>query len=248
MSFSETGEESSVYQRLREWLFSGNVAPGTKLTERKLAREFGVSHIPVREALRLMVGQGLLVGGRKGEGVRTRTYTPEEIQRLSEFREILECGAARSAAANATETDLTRLEMICDEFEAAISERNLERWNRLDRHFHAALAEASHNKRLIHGLDHLLTECHYVFFVRPARIQSEVPCWSRKSLASSSTCIKSKKPGDEVTMADVAEEHRALVETIRAGDGDRADVIARSHIWAIGRRAAREAIASDMEK
>ena len=227
MPFSKVDEKSPVYDQLLKWLFSGNVAPGTRLVEQSLAREFGVSRIPIRESIHKMVAQGLLVEGGRGSSVRTRVYTPEEIQELSDLRESLEVGSARTAAVNATETDLTRMEMICNEFEVAIRGSNRERFDRLDHQFHAAVAEASHNKRLIQSLKHLLVEYHYMLFNCLIDTQSD-------------------KPASELSLADVAEEHRALVEAIRAGDADRADAIVRNHIRTSGRRAAREMIASGL--
>ena len=231
MPFSDIGDQSTVYERLLKWVFSGNVAPGAKLVERDMATELGVSRIPVRESVREMVAQGLLVGGDKWQGVRTRRYNPDEIRQLTEFREIFEGGAAQSAARHATEIDVARMEMICNEAESEVGNYGSERWAQLDHHFHAAMAEASHNERLIHAVRHLLAECHYVFYVRPASVRRREPS------------------GEEATahMARVVEDHRALIEAIRAHDVERAGKIARAHMRAIGRKAAQDIIASDLE-
>jgi DNA-binding GntR family transcriptional regulator len=232
MPFSEISDKSTVYQRLQKWIFSGEIPPGTKLAERELAEELGVSRIPVRESIRQMVAHGLLVGGEKWEGVRTRVYTHEEVRQLSEFREIFEGGSAKAAAANATEVDLTRMDMICNEEDGEVGNYGSERWAQLDHHFHEVLAEASHNERLIHCLKHMLAECYYVFYLRPSR-------------------VRPKKPSPEeavALMARVVEDHRTLVAAIRAGDGDLAEKIAQAHIWAGGRRAAQEMIALDLVK
>jgi DNA-binding GntR family transcriptional regulator len=209
-----------------EWLFSGDIAPGSKVAERTLARELGIGRGAARELIRDLVARGLLVGGEKWEGVRTRAYTTAEVQHLSELRESLEVGSARSAAVNATETDLTRMEMICDESDAVIDECSAERWAQLEHHFHSAVAEASHNERLIRGMNHLLTECHYVFFVS----------------------LKSLREQRHVNRPHSAKEHRALVEAIRARDVDRADKIVRDHIWVTGLQTTREMIALSLEK
>jgi DNA-binding GntR family transcriptional regulator len=232
MPFSETNDTSSVYERLLQWLFSGNVAPGETLTERSLARELGVSHTPVRESIREMVAHGLLVGGDRGRSVRTRSYTAEEIKQLSEFRSTLEGAAARGAAANATEMDIARMEMICDEAEMENGSCSGERWAQLEHNFHTALAEASHNERLIHSLKHLLTECHYVFYIRP---------W----------ITKPRKPSPEEVIAYLVkarEDHRAIVDAIREKDADLAGNIAAPHIWCSGLKVAREKMALDLKR
>jgi DNA-binding GntR family transcriptional regulator len=232
MLISNVDDKSTVYARLLEMLFSGSFAPGTKLSERELARKLGVSRIPVRESIRQMIGQGLLVGGRKGDGVWTRTYTAADIRQLGELRESLEAGSARAAAVNATETDLTRMEMICDESDAVIGKCDRERWAQLEHHFHTAVVEASHNERLIHNLNHLLVECHYVFFLRLMQLQP----W------------RSTNEEWLAGQPHTAGEHRALVEAIRAGDEDLADKIIRDHISVTCRQATREMIALSLEK
>jgi DNA-binding GntR family transcriptional regulator len=230
MSVLEVGDKPTLYERLLEMLFSGDVAPGTKLSERELARKLGVSRVPVRESLREMVARGLLVDGDKGASVRTRSYTAEDIRQLSEYRSALEGASARAAAANATEMDIARMEMACDEAESGTY--GWERRVQLEHHFHMALAEASHNERLIHSLKHLLAECHYVIYIRP---------W---------LAMPRKLSPEEVVagMVEITKDHRAIVEAIRAKDADLARDIAAAHIWGSGLEAAREKMALDMKR
>jgi DNA-binding GntR family transcriptional regulator len=246
MPVTEISDEPSVYQRLQKRLLSGEIAPGTRLTERRLARELGVSTIPVRESIRRMVAEGLLVGGKKWEGVRTRVYSSDEVRHLIELRESLEGGAAQAAAANATEGDLARMDVICDEFEMDLNRLSTigdeaeeecsgyraEDWAQLEQRFHMALAEASHNERLICILKHLLAECYYVFFIHPNRARSRK--LTRKEAVTS--------------VASATGDHRTLVELIRAGDADLAGRLARAHISSTAGESGRERMASDLKR
>jgi len=231
MLFSKTGDQSSTYDRLVKIVFSGQVAPGTKLVERDLAQELGVSRIPVRESLAKMVAQGLLVGGEKWQGARVRTYTSDEIRQLYEYREMLEGGAARSAAQAATTADLERLEMICEQGESEIGSYGSKRWAQLDHHFHVAVAEASHNERFVHSLKLLLTECFYVFYLYPARQGRPSP----------------SKQDAQAHMQSVVEDHRELLNWIHAGDADGAEHKARTDMRKSGQRATRALIALDLQ-
>ena len=230
MPFSSIDDESSVYDRLLKLVFSEDSRPGEKLVERNLASELGVSRIPVRESVREMVAQGLLVGGEKWEGVRTRRYTPDDIRQLSEFREIFDGGAARVAALHATEMDLAQLDMICKEAEGEVGNYGSERWTQLDHSFHAAVADASHNQRLIHFMKFMLAESHYAFYVRPRHVRRNVP--SQEEVVAH--------------MERVIKDHRALVEMIRKKNPDSAEKIARAHIWTSGQQAAQDLIASKL--
>jgi DNA-binding GntR family transcriptional regulator len=207
--------EESIYDRLVELVFSGDYEPGSKLRERDLAEHLQVSRIPVRESLGKMVAQGLLLGGGRREGVRIRQYTPDEIRQLYEFRLFLEVGAGRAATKYAEGADVERLEATCKEMEQHVGEYGSQTWAKLDHQFHKALVQASHNKRAIATLRVLLTECHYVFYLRPSR-QRRVPT------------------AEEATawMKAVQQEHRTLVDCVVAGDPDGVEQLLRKHIVA----------------
>jgi DNA-binding GntR family transcriptional regulator len=223
MPLSDISENSSVYDRLLKLVFSGNRPPGERLIERELAKALGVSRIPVRESLRKMLAQGLLVGGDKWEGACTRYYTPDEIRQLIEYRQILEGGAARLAARNANLEDLNRLEQIYQQAQDNISNFSWSLHDRLDHQFHDALAAASHNERLIYTMQHLLTECHYVFYVLP------------------SSRLKKKMP-EEISahVIRVWEDHRTILDLIRKADARNAERVAVAHLQVTGRQSARD--------
>ena len=230
-----TAEQTPMYERVVKMVFSGRLVPGERLLEQEFAAELGVSRIPVRETLAKLVGQGLLVGGEKGQGVRMRDYSPDEVHQLYDFRAILEGGAACAAARSATRTDLARLQMICDHAESEAgnyeyygSERSAE----LDHRFHAALAEASHNERVSCSLKLLLTECHYLFYLYPPREGRPKPA-----------------PEDAIThMENVQRDHRALVELIRSGDADGAERKARADMLKSGERVNRALTKLDLRR
>jgi DNA-binding GntR family transcriptional regulator len=206
-------QEESVYDRLVELVFSGDYEPGSKLTERRLAEQLQVSRIPVRESLGKMVAQGMLLGGGRREGVRMRQYTPDEIRQLYEFRLFLEVGAARAATKYAQTIDINRIEATCQEMERHVGEYGSQTWAKLDHQFHRALIQASHNKRAIGTVRLLLTECHYVFYLRPSRQR-------RQPTAEEATAW----------MKAVQQEHRQLVDCVVAGDPDGVEQILRKHI------------------
>ncbi len=168
--------------------------------------------MPVRESLRRLVGQDLLVSEPDGRGVRLRQYSTEEIRQLYELRESLEGTAARAAARAANDSDISRLKIICQKIESEVGRYGSERWARLDHAFHDELARASHNDRVARLLKLLLTECHYLFF------------GSRKSRR------KLSKEVATAHMQAVLDEHHSLIDLISRGDGDGAEKLARDHV------------------
>ncbi len=87
----------AVYRVLREAITDGSLPPGERLREIPLARRFGVSTTPVREALRRLEREGLVeINPRRGAVVPR--FEPADIAQLYEAREVLECRAVRRAA------------------------------------------------------------------------------------------------------------------------------------------------------
>ena len=78
-----------VFERVREAILSGELAPGSRLVERRLAEDLDVSHIPVREALARLADEGLVDrNARRGSWVASLTV--EELEEISSLRVVLE--------------------------------------------------------------------------------------------------------------------------------------------------------------
>ena len=224
-------QENEISEKLSTLIFSGEYESGSNLVERKLADRLGVSRIPMREALTRMVAQGSLEGGRKGEGVRIRRYTVEEIRQLFEYRAVIECGVARSAATSATEPDILRLELVCQGMEDLLEKEDFEKWSSLDVKFHEAMAEASHNDRFELSLKSLLRECFFVFYVLSRQK-------SRSEFSEEEFVLHKRQ---------VISEHRAIVECIKSKDAQGAEAILSLTFSRSADRVIRTSIETDLE-
>ncbi len=206
---------SNVYSGLIGKIFSGQCPPGTQLVERDLAKEFGVSRIPIRESLARLVAQGVLISGKKGTGVWVREYSSEEVQHLYLFREAIEIGIVRSVSEQGCSPGyLSKLRHICKMSEPEVGRHGSPRWADMDHKFHETLADASGNDRMISSLKALLAECHYVFYLHPANnIRKPLP---------------PKKA--HVIMQDVLDEHLKLITHIKKRDVSGAEETLRHHL------------------
>lgn len=212
----------SVTDQIMGRIFSGELAPGTQLVERTLADELGVSRIPVREALKNLVVQGLLIGGEKGQGVRIRDYSHYDIQQLFDYRCILETGGVRAAARARTPADIACLEVIVEGMEQAPEDYGTPDWAERDHQFHLAVVAASHNERLIRPHELLLREWNYVFYQHPVRL----------GLGN-----RYVRPAQE--FEEVLEDHRRISQDIADGNVDEAEQRIRRHIETGGQRISR---------
>lgn len=145
---SETSLVEAVYESLLEAIVSGNLAPGTILSEVSLAAQLQVSRTPVHDALRQLAKDGVIEQAT-GRRARVARFTRDDIYEIFELRKYLEGPAAALAAARIDEEQIAALQAMADEL-AADSNRVdwSDRWADFDDAFHLAIAEASGNRRL----------------------------------------------------------------------------------------------------
>ncbi|MDQ4501547.1 GntR family transcriptional regulator [Sinomonas sp. ASV322] len=106
-------ESERVTGKLRDQILDGAREPGSRLVERDLAAELGVSRVPVRDALKALVAEGL-VTPRPRTWAIVREFTAEDISDLNEVRQAFEGLAFRLAAQRRTREGLTRLRAVLD--------------------------------------------------------------------------------------------------------------------------------------
>jgi DNA-binding GntR family transcriptional regulator len=140
----------SVYDELRAQILGGTLAPGTHLVEGALAKSFGVSRSPIREALSQLAYEGLLE--RHDRAMRVRVLRAEDILELYEVRIALERAAARAAAERRTELDLGRMGGTVETM-LGLAADDTEPRAKLSHAFHFAIWRASHNATLVETLE-----------------------------------------------------------------------------------------------
>ena len=143
-----------VFKTLREAIVTGELKPGERLMEIKLANEMGVSRTPVREAIRKLEQEGLVhLTARKGAEVAP--INAKDLKEVLEIRKALEGLACQMACQNATREDLQDLEEYNQDISKAIEENDIEKIARLDVRFHEQICILSGNTQLIGILSRL---------------------------------------------------------------------------------------------
>ncbi|QJW36394.1 GntR family transcriptional regulator [Cellulosimicrobium protaetiae] len=140
-------EALRVARVLRDQIVDGERGPGSRLVERELADELGVSRVPVREALRALVAEGLVTPRPRSWAV-VRTFSPDDVAHLLEVRAALEVLAARRAAERAAPQDLTALADALAREEQAAARDDATAARRAAADFHEALLAAAGNSVL----------------------------------------------------------------------------------------------------
>jgi DNA-binding GntR family transcriptional regulator len=126
-------------ERLREAILAGAFSPGQRLHHDALANQFGVSRMPVRQALRVLESEGL-VELRPHRGAVVVALRPEDVTKIFEVRALLEARAAVLAAPNIRDDDLARLRGFLEAMEHACSD---EQFLALNMQFHMTIYHAS---------------------------------------------------------------------------------------------------------
>jgi DNA-binding GntR family transcriptional regulator len=203
---ASTSLASTIYQRvheeLREEIIAGTLPPGARLKTAELAARYGLSQMPIREALLQLQGEGLVVL-HPNRGAAVRELDARFVRNIFDIRVGLEGWLTRQAALRMDEARIARLRAIQAELEAAMQAGNLRSHVRLNMLFHTTLLEATGNDEAIRLLDmhgYLIGALRMRFGHRPGRAQA------------------------------VRDEHRAMIDALARGDAQEVGAIHDRHI------------------
>lgn len=137
----------AVAQELRRRIRDGRYGPGHKLRQERLAEEFGVSRAPLREALRLLESESLLVH-RRHIGYEVVALRREDLDEIQLMRSLLEDEALRLAVPRLTNTDIAELERLLADLHGPSAFDDAEQGNSLHEQFHLLIFRRAGSPRL----------------------------------------------------------------------------------------------------
>lgn len=143
-----------VFQTLRQAILSGKLQPGERLMEIHLAQQLGVSRTPVREAIRKLELEGLVMTIPR-RGAVVADITKSDLEDVLEVRSALEELAVTKACAKITAEQLEQLRRASEHFIACTKKNDLIASAQADAAFHEIISEATGNRRLIQILNNL---------------------------------------------------------------------------------------------
>jgi len=190
----------NVTERLRRALLAGDIKPGEPIRVAQLEKSFGVSHIPIREAVRRLEAEGLIVAEPQRAAVAAGVDL-EDLGGLYDIRRIIECEVIRRSVARMTEEQVERVQEALLALEAVAQDHDSPEFWDLHMDFHWALLEPGATPWVRRVLDQVwLASQRYVrLFV-------------------------------SATFDDAMRDHRELLEACEARDDERAEAILRRHL------------------
>jgi DNA-binding GntR family transcriptional regulator len=141
-------KQERVYQDVRERILGGTYVPGFRIVIDALAEEFGVSALPVREAIRRLEAEGLVVF-RPNVGAQVAPAEPGVFDEEMSVLAVLEGYATAQAAPLLDEDDLRALTEITDRMVDAMESLDTLRFGRLNHEFHAVILQRCPNAALV---------------------------------------------------------------------------------------------------
>jgi DNA-binding GntR family transcriptional regulator len=197
-----------VYQKLRDAIIDGQFEPNRWLRQEAVAQELGVSQMPVREALKRLVAEGL-AERIPYRGVRVVEFTPQDLLDMATVRLVLESLAVRYAAEVIDDEALSRLEENLAQAAACTRPEEMDRRRRLNTDFHLAICRASGHRFLVHQVEALWRWFPSVMLYEGMRRQ--------KALTRDRLDRESR-------------EHRTILSALQAHNAERAEAEMRGHI------------------
>jgi DNA-binding GntR family transcriptional regulator len=193
---------ADVEQRLRNDIVSGELPFGARLRIEDLALRYGVSHMPVREALRVLHGEGLVVI-EPNRGARVRPIYRGFIEDVFDMRCAIETMLARRAAERRTAVHLVRLRAAAGRLEACVDSGDFPAVPHANREFHATINDAAGNPGALPIVD-----SHWLLLA---------------------ALLKRYGYGDE-RFSRVIDEHQHLIQAIERRDSHSAALLMGAHI------------------
>jgi DNA-binding GntR family transcriptional regulator len=198
----EQGLAHGICEQLQQLIYGGEIAPGERLNEAALAVRMGTSRGPIREAIRMLTGIGLVVAA-PNRGVFVREISVREMLEIYELRALLVGCAAQHAAEHLSDTDRREFEQLLGGMDAACEAGDGQRFYVLNLRFHALLVAQWPNQRAQQAYEDHAKELHL---------------YRRRYFNAT------------INMRRSNNEHRRIFEAIASGAKERANKLAQAHV------------------
>ena len=199
---------TAAYTAIREAILSGLLKPGERLVEVNLARQLGVSRAPVREALRQLETEGLVVT-QPHRGTYVAEFSAHDLWEIYTLRAAVEGLAVHLVASDPSTEVVERLEDLVDRMRRAAQEGDRDRLSQLDMRFHETICKAAQHQRLLEAWQGMY-----------AQIQMFISITGHHKIS----------PDQLVAY------HEEVLNAIRSRDPERAEALLKDHILTVGER------------
>jgi DNA-binding GntR family transcriptional regulator len=202
-----------VRDRLREDILAGRLEPGTELSEVALAKDFGTSRGPLREALGRLASEGLVtITPRRGAVVAQ--LSREEFIDAYQVREALETLAVRLAVPLMSDAEIAHLRELCELMDRAARANEVQVFFETNNSFHEALVRASRNRKL-HDVHRILVGQMVPYLPRSLELRGNL----QQSVAEHQAILAAIEERDSERAARLLAEHIEVPQRVLESEG-----------------------------
>lgn len=203
-----------VFKTLRQAILKGELEPGERLMEIQLAERLGVSRTPIREAIRKLELEGLVLMIPR-RGAEVAEITEKSMRDVLEVRRALEVLAVSLSCDRISGEQIEALKEVAEEFDRSLTSDDVTRTAEADVHFHDIIYRSTDNQRLIQLLSNL-GEQMYRYRVEYLKHREFHPQISREHKELISYLEAGQKgQAEEKIAVHIDKQAQAVLETIR---------------------------------
>lgn len=202
-----------VFNTLRQAILKGELVPGERLMEKQLAERMGVSRTPIREAIRKLELEGLVIMVPR-KGAEVAKITEKDIRDVLEVRATLEALAVRLACEKMDSAGQERLIKLRDEFAKAAMNHDVAKVIQKDVEFHDEIFNATNNDKLIHIVNNLREQIYRFRVKYISRMQDYSMLVSEHEAIVSSILSKDKEKAEIIAVEHIENQERAVIDML----------------------------------
>lgn len=203
-----------VFNTLRKAILTGELKPGERLMEIHLANQLGVSRTPIREAIRKLELEGLVVMIPR-RGAEVAQITEKSLKDVLEVRRALDALCAELACDRITEEEKKNLEQACDDFEQATLSGDVTTIASADVALHDIIVEATGNKRLVQLVNNLSEQMYRYRFEYIKEEQQHTILVEEHRMIYDSIVRKDKVKAAEAARLHIDNQEKSIIRQIR---------------------------------
>ncbi|MCQ6559810.1 GntR family transcriptional regulator [Paenibacillus mendelii] len=191
-----------LVELIKNQILEGDLNPGDRIVETKLAKDYGISQTPVREAIRQLSGEGIIIIV-PNKGPMVRDFHMKDVFEIYSLRAVYEGLAIRIAVMKATDEDILSLQDFYEQMKVKVHDDSIPSLLQDSLHIHQTIIELSSHERLI----------------------------AMYRTISFQIALVNRILGSASTKEKEIEQHLELIEALSKRDPDEAEKVMRSHIY-----------------
>jgi len=205
-----------VFNTLRQAILTGELKPGERLMEIHLANRLGVSRTPIREAIRKLELEGLVIMIPR-RGAEVAKITEKSMQDVLEVRRALDALSVELACERISEEELLQLKNACEEFEKATQTKDPKKIAQADVALHDIIVKATGNERLVQLVSNLSEQMYRYRFEYIKNASTHQRLVEEHRIIFESIKNKDKVTASETSKLHIDNQEASVMEQIQFG-------------------------------